>query len=403
MHRVVRRVWRRHGTPAAFLVIWCLSSVLASAQGSAREPSLDQILQRVGRYVAAYGEQAALIVASEKYTQWVTAADGRTFQPRNLTAEFAVVKTADPIGWVGFRDVINVNGQAIGNHGDRLQRLLADVNGDVSEARRISDESARYNIGPISRNFNVPTTTLFFFRPANLSRFSFKRKGTRTIDGAETVAIQFVEKKRPTMVMTRAGKDVPAEGMLWVLPEDGTIVRTQVGFLGFADQVAFEGRSAVQGEASRTPLSPAGSGTYQAPVTQAPPPAPAPTPPPTQNPPAQSGGTTTGQTSAPAGGGTVTPAPREREPLPRGLSPEAALAGRDGTRRLESSAEVEVTYHRDQRLGMWLPAKMTEFYEGAVSAGLAPTAVLGRATNVATYSDFKRFETSAKIVIPKQH
>jgi hypothetical protein len=52
---------------------------------------------------------------------------------------------------------------------------------------------------------------------------------------------------------------------------------------------------------------------------------------------------------------------------------------------------------------MWLPARMTEFYEGAVSAGLVPAPVLGRATNVATYSDFKRFETSAKIVIPKQH
>jgi hypothetical protein len=366
-----------------FLVTWCLSCAAAFGQEKPREPPLAEILQRVGRYVAAYGEQAALIVASEKYTQWVTADDGRAYQPRSLTAEFAIVKVADSIGWVGFRDVIDVNGQAVANRGDRLQRLLADVNGDASEARRISDESARYNIGPVSRNFNVPTATLFFFRPANLSRFSFKRKGIRTIDGVETVAIQFVESKRPTMVMTRAGKDVPAEGMLWVLPEDGTIVRTQVGFRGFADQTAFaQPRTAGQGQA-RTEGSPLGSsGTYQVPVTPAaptappptapPPTAPAPTPPTppaSQNPPAPSGGTTTGKASASSGGGG-TVASDTSPLLPQGLSPQAALAGTDSPRRLESSAEVEVTYHRDPRLGIWLPAKMTEFYEGAIPAGL---------------------------------
>ena len=35
----------------------------------------------------------------------------------------------------------------------------------MDEARRLSDESARFNIGPIVRNFNVPTAALFFFRP----------------------------------------------------------------------------------------------------------------------------------------------------------------------------------------------------------------------------------------------
>jgi hypothetical protein len=79
------------------LVVWCLSCAVAIGQGKPREPSLGEILQRVGRYVEAYGEKAALIVASEKYTQMVTADDGRTYQPRKITAEFAIVKVAGPM------------------------------------------------------------------------------------------------------------------------------------------------------------------------------------------------------------------------------------------------------------------------------------------------------------------
>ena len=47
---------------------------------------------------------------------------------------------------------------------NRLVRALLGDPGRFVEARRLSDESARYNIGTIERNFNVPTAALFFFR-----------------------------------------------------------------------------------------------------------------------------------------------------------------------------------------------------------------------------------------------
>ena len=52
-----------------------------------------------------------------------------------------------------------------------------------------------------------------------------------------------------------------------------------------------------------------------------------------------------------------------------------------------SRAEIEVTYHKDDSLGMLIPVRMTERY-------LTPTASI---TGDATYSDFKRFQTSATI------
>ncbi len=65
----------------------------------------------------------------------------------------------------------------------------------------------------------------------------------------------------------------------------------------------------------------------------------------------------------------------------------------------EVHASVTVEYERDARLGMMLPARMREIYRGTL-----PPEDGGRAATVecdARYSDFKRFGTSARIVVPK--
>jgi hypothetical protein len=59
-----------------------------------------------------------------------------------------------------------------------------------------------------------------------------------------------------------------------------------------------------------------------------------------------------------------------------------------------SSARIEATFGRDERLGLWLPVKMTERQEGRASRRLG-TGVPVNGT--ATYGDFKRFETSSSI------
>jgi len=342
------------------------------------EPTLEVVIRRAGEYVAGYGEKSSLIVARETYTQHVTS-DITTFAPRKLTAEFAIVKASGTIGWIGFRDVIGVDGKRITDREDRLLRLLSNPRGDASEAARISNESARFNIGPISRNFNVPTTVLFFFHPSRLSRFVFTKKGTRTISGVMTWEIGFKEVARPTLVMTRKQKDVPCEGTLWVVPSDGTIVRTRVQLRGFADAAAVR-RVAVP----------------DLPGPDVPRPAAPPPPPPasTQTPPDKTGGQagTTSQAAPPP------PPAQPPPPRPQPSRPQSSI--RTELVQVESLADIEVDYLRDAGTGLWLPAKMSELYEGPMGrSGQAPVA--GRATAVATYSDFRQFQTSAKIIAPK--
>ena len=194
-----------------FAVLVAMLVTPESSGAQTPPPAIDPVIQKLGEYVASYGEKASLIVAVEKYTQSVSTPETAPMRPRRIEAEFAIVR-ADG-AWVGFRDVVEVNGEAISDRRDRLQTLLTEPSG-ISEAMRIANESARYNIGPVATNMNVPTTALFFFQPANLPRFTFVRKGSKKIDGTQAVEFDFKETQAPTLVATRTGKDVPLEGTL---------------------------------------------------------------------------------------------------------------------------------------------------------------------------------------------
>jgi hypothetical protein len=179
-------------------------------------------MRRVAAYVDSYGDRAAIVVGTERYTQKTT---GNTDAPRlerHLVAEFALVKVDVASGWLGFRDVLEVDGRTLPDREERLIRSLSS-GGGYAEAQRLSDESARFNIGTIERNFNVPTTTLFFLRSNTQDRFKFSAK---TVEQGGSWRIAFKETSRPTLIRTPDNESVPAEGDIWVNPEDGTVLRT---------------------------------------------------------------------------------------------------------------------------------------------------------------------------------
>jgi hypothetical protein len=301
----------------------------------------DAAIQKLGSYVASYGEQASVIVGVEKYSQRITTETSDQARPRQLTAEFAIVKATG--GWTGYRDVVEVDGKKVSDRRDRLATLFTDSSATGSEITRIANESARYNVGPVATNLNLPTTALFFFQPENLSRFAFTRAGTKKIDGIETVEFAYKEVKSPTLVRTRDGRDVPLEGKIWIVANDGTVVRTQMRLRGFSDVTS---TNAQQAPSQRPAVNP----------------------------------------NAPTGG---------KEALAN-----AAASDTFGQREIKSVADFEVTYKRDAESGLWLPSEMMEVYEGPIKLGTKPP-FQGMSTTRARYSDFKRFGTGARVTIPK--
>ena len=181
--------------------------------------SLRDVVRRVGAYVDAYGDRASIVVTTEKYSQ--SEVDDRRHQSRRreLVSDLAIVQT-NGRRWVGFRDVLEVDGKVLEDRRDRLVELLKS--GTLDEARRVSEESARFNVGPVLRDFNVPTSALFFFTSENLDRFKFKSK-----DAGAVWSIDFQETSTPTLIREPNGKSIRSQGTIWTEP-DGAVVRTQL-------------------------------------------------------------------------------------------------------------------------------------------------------------------------------
>lgn len=320
----------RVATIAAVVVLSC--GVLF-----AQDPSATELMNKVGAYAAAYGEKASVVVATETYTQSLTIeGQAEVTRPMKLVAEFAIVKLQGG-GWTGFRDVVSFNDEPVRDRNDRLMSLLTSSSASISEATRIANESSRFNIGAISRNFNTPTAALFFFLPANLDRFVFTKKGAKTIDGVKTIEIAYKETKLPSLITTRSGRNVPLEGSLWVM-DDGTVVRTRMRMEKFAD---------------------------------------------TQTSAEQATPRLTGPTNVTGNGG--------------GRPAQSGQVGAMDTRPIDSSADIEVTYKKPDGMDLWLPSRMDELYEGPITTPRIRT-TSGRSTMRASYSNFKQFGSSGKII-----
>jgi hypothetical protein len=190
------------------------------------QPSLSvkDVMKRVERYVGDYGEKASIVVCTERYQQ-DTRGSGSAPRTRTLVSDFALVYADAIHGWLGFRDVVEVDGHAVADREDRLAHVLMGSEGRFDEARRLNDESARFNIGSIERNFNVPTTVLFYFSPENRYRFKFTAK---TVGADGTWEIAFRETETPTLIRTPEGDSIRSVGTIWVQPDSGTVVRTEL-------------------------------------------------------------------------------------------------------------------------------------------------------------------------------
>ena len=129
--------------------------------------------------------------------------------------------------WVAFRDVFEVNGRQIRDHRDRLATLfLGDTSTALAQARRIAQESSRYNLGATVRTFNVPTYALFYLHPSNTSRFRFEKHDEGCADEDSAWDIRFEEIQYPTLTYGFEGINLPSHGRVCLDPVSGRVIET---------------------------------------------------------------------------------------------------------------------------------------------------------------------------------
>ena len=279
---------------------------------AADPPALAQVLARAGEYVRRFQQDFTILVSDEDYRQQVVSRQYSTPPPADLDdverlpstsqrrrtrSEMLFLWMPDETAWLTVRNVLTVDGRPVPDGQNRLNDALGDTSvGRRTRLRRLRDESARFNLGSIYRNFNYPTLALQYLDPAMQSRFTFASAGHERINGVETTKIAFDERSRPTVIQ-EGGADRFSRGTMSVADADGTVVRTRLEL--------------------RIPLG-------------------------------------------------------------------------------ETTVAVEVDYRRDAKIDMWVPGRMHEIYQHSRASTLVESIDC-----VATYSNFRRFETSGRIILPK--
>jgi hypothetical protein len=232
-----------------FLVAIASAAVAGAPQRDQKSLTLEQVVARAAQYAVSYGEALSSVVAEETYTQtliWRDRRDGvaGAINRRQLQAEIVFLRLADSTEWLTFRNVTSVDGKSIAESRDRLERLFRDPPATVlDQARMIAAESARYNLGPITRQINVPTIALLFIHPAHRERSRFSRGGTELVNGVNTWVVRFEERDRGGLISRVNGGSIPARGRLWIVPDDGRIVRSELTLDNF---VHARGKSAAE-------------------------------------------------------------------------------------------------------------------------------------------------------------
>jgi hypothetical protein len=231
------------------LAWWFLAAALAaSAPRTANQnqpPTTDnqpptsfgELLDRASRYVDSFQRNLGSVVAEERYEQTLRRAIGAntTSVQRGgggpmetvLVSDFLLVQVPGE-GWLPFRDVFERDGKQVRDRQERLAALFLKGSSRraIDQARAIMDESARYNIGNVARNINVPTLPLPFLTAPYRQRFSF-RSGKRDENDPGAV-IEFKETGRPTFITTTGSRDLPVSGKFWIDERDGTVLRTEL-------------------------------------------------------------------------------------------------------------------------------------------------------------------------------
>jgi len=209
----------------AACVLLAASGLLAQQAPAPGPPAIADLLDRAGTYVEKYEAQFSAVVSEERYTQSVS--QRGLSRRRDLKSDVLVVN-AGVGGWMGFRDVYEVDGRPVRDHDQRLSKLFVEATADtMTHARQIADESSRYNLGAIKRNINVPTMALAFLRRDNQSRSRFTIDGTAKVEDVNTVILGFTERDQPTLIRSGTA-DAPASGRFWIDPANGRIVRSQL-------------------------------------------------------------------------------------------------------------------------------------------------------------------------------
>jgi len=217
--------------PGSPLSMGCLLLALAAGSASALAGAAQPgpgLLERVQAFAERFQREAPSLVVEEHYLQNVTYTRG-TPEHREMTSELVMVRLPGSARWVMLRDVLVVDKRRLHDREERLLKLLQSPQADAfAQASELARESARFNLGRLTRTINVPDVAIEYLQPQHTGRMEFDGPRSETIDGAAVAMFRFREVRGPSIVRNPRGADVLAQGRVWADGASGEIVRTEL-------------------------------------------------------------------------------------------------------------------------------------------------------------------------------
>jgi hypothetical protein len=217
----------------ALLIAAVLAPVAAPA-GQRDAPPLPELLSGAAAYAERFEREFAVVVGEERYVQQVRQQrgieffDARRFS-RSLVSHVFLMWVSDGPLLIMARNVRTVDDKVVADSAQRLERLLSSASADPSAKQRlVRDETARFNIGSIIRNFSDPTLVVQFLHARLQSRFSFSVAGRDNVAGVVTWKLAYVEREGPTVIVVN-GRNAMASGYVWIAVKDNAVVRATLG------------------------------------------------------------------------------------------------------------------------------------------------------------------------------
>ena len=209
----------------------------AQAQQEADVPTLASVLAAAGQYVTEFRDRLSGIVAEERYRQ--RASTRSQVQRRELRSDFLLVRPKGADRLVEYRDVFEVDGRPVRDRQERLAGLFLNPSRSASsQMDAITIESARYNIGAITRTLNTPTIALVLLHPDIQPNVTFSRTTdtTPSLDlqveepghSTDVWVVEFAERGVQTLVRGLRGTSLPAEGRFWIEATSGAVVASEL-------------------------------------------------------------------------------------------------------------------------------------------------------------------------------
>jgi hypothetical protein len=201
---------------------------MGSLAAAAQEPSLEQVLERAAAHVMVLGNDLSTVVMDERTEQTYDPGTVEGVRHRELRSEFLLVRVQDLNAWKGFRDVFEVDGLAVHDGRDRIQKIFLAGAEALPRLQTIVEESARHNLGPTTRTLNEPTYSLFFLHDTHRSRFRWTRSDEVCRTHAAAWTIDYEEVQLPTLTRGLDGVNLPARGRFCIDLSSGAVLESEL-------------------------------------------------------------------------------------------------------------------------------------------------------------------------------